>query len=144
MVNPVAEEFKETLVRANEMFHEKSGEEQEYMALQSGEDFFVNYVYANFDVFRLLLACAGGSSYKSYMDELVTIMETSTLQFMEETGHQAVINVRVAGDKIVVLNEGAVVEEGTHEQLMDRKGLYHKLYHLQCESLEWKVNYIES
>lgn len=60
MVNPVAEEFKETLVRANEMFHEKS------------------------------------------------------------------------------------VEEGTHEQLMDRKGLYHKLYHLQCESLEWKVNYIES
>lgn len=47
-------------------------------------------------------------------------------------------------DKIVVLNEGAVVEEGTHEQFMDRKGLYHKLYHLQCESLEWKVNYIES
>lgn len=39
-------------------------------------------------------------------------------------------------DKIVVLNEGAVVEEGTHEQFMDRKGLYHKLYHLQCESLE--------
>ena len=47
-------------------------------------------------------------------------------------------------DKIVVLNEGAVVEEGTHEQLMDRKGLYYKLYHLQCESLEWKVNCIES
>lgn len=47
-------------------------------------------------------------------------------------------------DKIVVLNEGAVVEEGTHEQLMDRKGLYYKLYHLQCESLEWKVNCIKS
>lgn len=47
-------------------------------------------------------------------------------------------------DKIVVLNEGAVVEEGTHEQLMARKGLYYKLYHLQCESLEWKVNCIES
>ena len=54
------------------------------------------------------------------------------------------INVRVAGDKIVVLNEGAVVEEGTHEQLMEKKGLDHELYHLQCESLEWKVNYIES
>lgn len=101
LVNPVAEEFKEILVRANEMFHEQSGEEQEQMALQSGEDFFVNYVYANFDVFRLLLACAGGSSYESYMDELVTIIETSTLQFMEATGHQAVINGRVAGEKTI-------------------------------------------
>lgn len=42
-------------------------------------------------------------------------------------------------DKIVVLNEGKVVEEGTHRQLLDRKGLYHKLYHLQRESLAWKI-----
>ena len=46
----------------------------------------------------------------------------------------------IAGcDKIVVLNEGKVVEEGTHRQLLDRKGLYHKLYHLQRESLAWKI-----
>lgn len=42
-------------------------------------------------------------------------------------------------DKIVVLNEGKVVEEGTHRQLLDRKGLYHKLYYLQRESLAWKI-----
>lgn len=43
-------------------------------------------------------------------------------------------------DKIVVLEEGSVVEEGTHQQLLDRNGLYYKLYHLQCESLAWKIN----
>lgn len=46
----------------------------------------------------------------------------------------------VAGcDKIVVLDSGSVAEEGTHETLMEQKGLYHKLYTLQSESLVWKV-----
>ena len=46
----------------------------------------------------------------------------------------------VAGcDKIVVLDSGSVAEEGNHETLMEQKGLYHKLYTLQSESLVWKV-----
>ena len=46
----------------------------------------------------------------------------------------------VAGcDKIVVLDSGSVAEECTHETLMEQKGLYHKLYTLQSESLVWKV-----
>lgn len=46
----------------------------------------------------------------------------------------------VAGcDKIVVLDRGTVSEEGTHDTLMKKDGLYHKLYTLQNESLEWKV-----
>jgi ATP-binding cassette subfamily B protein len=31
-------------------------------------------------------------------------------------------------DRIVVLNDGEVVEEGTHEELMSRRGLYYRLY----------------
>jgi len=31
-------------------------------------------------------------------------------------------------DRVVVLNDGEVVEEGTHEELMSRKGLYYRLY----------------
>ncbi|MDQ2744701.1 MAG: ABC transporter ATP-binding protein/permease [Chloroflexota bacterium] len=34
----------------------------------------------------------------------------------------------VNADRIVVLNEGQVVEEGSHSQLMARDGLYHRLY----------------
>ena len=42
-------------------------------------------------------------------------------------------------DKIVVLQEGRLVETGTHDKLMEQPGLYHKLYSLQNESLEWTV-----
>ena len=36
-------------------------------------------------------------------------------------------------DKIVVVQDGRVVEEGTHEELLARRGFYYHLYHLQFE-----------
>ena len=36
-------------------------------------------------------------------------------------------------DQILVLRDGDVVEQGTHRQLMDRKGFYHQLYAAQFE-----------
>lgn len=42
-------------------------------------------------------------------------------------------------DKIVVLKEGQLEAVGTHEQLMKEQGLYHKLYSLQNESMNWTV-----
>ncbi|WP_077610413.1 ABC transporter ATP-binding protein [Clostridium sp. Marseille-P2415] len=46
----------------------------------------------------------------------------------------------VAGaDKIIVLNEGRLVEEGTHDELMKNRGLYERLYRIQQESLGWSV-----
>ena len=35
-------------------------------------------------------------------------------------------------DSIVVLREGRVAERGTHQQLMDRQGLYHRLVSAQA------------
>lgn len=46
----------------------------------------------------------------------------------------------IAGvDKIIVLDDGMLVEEGTHEILLNRKGLYERLYRIQQESLLWSV-----
>ena len=36
-------------------------------------------------------------------------------------------------DRILVLRDGDVVEQGTHRQLMDRKGFYHQLYAAQFD-----------
>lgn len=39
-------------------------------------------------------------------------------------------------DKIIVLHKGAVVEQGTHEELLARRGLYYALYTLQFAEAE--------
>ena len=46
----------------------------------------------------------------------------------------------VAGaDHIVVIDDGCVVEEGSHGLLLERQGLYARLWELQHESAGWNV-----
>lgn len=45
-----------------------------------------------------------------------------------------------AADQIVVLADGVVAENGTHERLMKKNGLYRKLIDLQTASANWKLN----
>jgi len=45
----------------------------------------------------------------------------------------------VDADQILVLDNGKLVEYGTHNELMRKNGLYHRLYHIQQESLGWAV-----
>ena len=39
-------------------------------------------------------------------------------------------------DKIIVLDDGSVVEQGTHDQLLERKGVYSELYEKQTQGNE--------
>lgn len=42
-------------------------------------------------------------------------------------------------DQILVLENGELVEQGTHAALMEKHGLYQRLYAIQQESLGWSV-----
>ena len=44
----------------------------------------------------------------------------------------------VNADLILVVQDGKIVEQGTHKELLSRKGSYHKLYMRQYEELSWK------
>ena len=47
----------------------------------------------------------------------------------------------VAGaDRIVVLEDGHVVQQGTPAELMEQGGLYRRMVELQSESARWKLN----
>ena len=45
-----------------------------------------------------------------------------------------------SADMILVLDQGRIVEEGNHKQLLDLNGLYAKLWNLQMATEGWKIN----
>ncbi len=46
----------------------------------------------------------------------------------------------IAGaNQIIVLDDGKLSEQGTHDELLAKNGLYAKLWHIQQESLGWSV-----
>ena len=47
----------------------------------------------------------------------------------------------IAGaDQILVLKEGELAEKGTHQELMEKEGLYKSLFTIQQESMGWSVS----
>ncbi len=98
LVSPIAEEFKNALKTEQNNFHSLSDPEKEAAALnpETEATAFVNYIYGHFDIFKLLIVCSKGSSYENYLDELVDILVASTIRFMKETGHEAIIRGKEA------------------------------------------------
>lgn len=47
----------------------------------------------------------------------------------------------IAGaDQILVLDQGEIKEAGTHEELMKKQGLYHRLWSIQQTTAGWQIN----
>jgi ATP-binding cassette subfamily B protein len=43
-------------------------------------------------------------------------------------------------DNIIVLDQGAIAEQGRHEQLLSANGLYARLWRRQLATSEWKMS----
>ena len=60
----------------------------------------------------------------------------------EETGDATVILIAhrittlMNADNIIVLDKGRIKEEGTHEELLEKGGLYRKIYELQTAGIQ--------
>ncbi len=96
LVAPVAEQFKKLLKGVNDDFHNLPDDEKNSAAYApksqtNGYVDFIDFVYEHFDEFKLLIECSKGSSYESYLHELVDILVASTMRFIKETNRKAVI-----------------------------------------------------
>ena len=79
------------------------------------------------------------------LDEATANIDTETevliqesLEKMKNIGTMLVVAHRLStiqhADKIIVLQKGQIIEEGTHQQLLKKKGYYYKLYQLQFDN----------
>ncbi len=79
------------------------------------------------------------------LDEATSALDTESEHYVQqamETARQGRTTLIIAhrlstieqADKIVVMSQGKIVEIGDHKTLLDKKGAYAKLYHLQFET----------
>ena len=50
------------------------------------------------------------------------------------------ITTLMNADQIIVMDQGKIVESGTHEELLTKNGIYHQIYDLQSRSQQQEVN----
>ena len=74
--------------------------EQEYNGYMES---IIDLIYSRPEEYRLLICCAEGTKYASYIDEIVEINEQYTLKFIEETGNDVISSGRASTQLIHLL-----------------------------------------
>lgn len=81
------------------------------------------------------------------LDEATSALDSQSERFVQD-GLQQLLQDKTAiiiahrlstvmrADQIIVLEDGAILEKGTHHQLLKKKGLYAKLFSMQSENLK--------
>ncbi len=102
---------------------------------------------------RQLLSFARALAFKPrilMLDEATSSVDTETEQLIQEAMHKMsegrsclIIAHRLStirdADRIIVMHHGEIREEGTHTELLRKRGIYYRLYQLQYKDEETEV-----
>jgi ABC-type multidrug transport system fused ATPase/permease subunit len=78
------------------------------------------------------------------LDEATSSIDTQTEQIIQEAltrllhGRTAFViahrlSTIINADRIIVVDDGRIVEQGSHQELLEKEGMYHKLYSMRFE-----------
>ncbi len=106
--------------------------------LSTGQKQLISFARALLANPRILILDEATSSVDAYTELLIQkAMEKLLEQRTTLIIAHRLSTVRSA-DRILVIESGRIVDAGTHEELMNREGLYRKLYEMQLKPIEAK------
>lgn len=87
LVSPAADEliaqFKQAQQAHYELIPEDKAEQSRDLST-SYLNYFINYIYDNFDAFKLVICCSEGTGYANYVHELVELEVEQTEDYYEQ------------------------------------------------------------
>ncbi len=108
IVEPVAKEFTDLFEGVQKQFQTLSPDKQAESLdqfTQSGMQQMVEYMYAHFEEFQLLVNSAYGTRFQNFVERLVEIETEYTYQFMEATGLKLPDGKAITKDFMHIMNK---------------------------------------
>lgn len=114
LVEPAHAGLRKLYIDTQEAYSEKPAEVQSQLfhsdvlevEYEGTIDVTMDYIYAHFDAFQLLVCCAEGTKYADFVEDMALLDEAYTLKFIEATGNDVITSGR-AGKPFIHMLCGA-------------------------------------
>jgi len=105
LVEQKVQEFKKIMLEQGQEFSSLGSEKQRMTAITAYDPEYnlIDYIYDDFDTFKLILMCSQGTKYEHFLEELSEIIVELTLKFAQNVAHDALTSGRASRDIIHIL-----------------------------------------
>ncbi|MGD8449067.1 MAG: TetR/AcrR family transcriptional regulator [Desulfobacterales bacterium] len=130
LVAPAVKGLKEFFLAAQEDFDQLPPEikrETAFDYTSAKLRHFTAFIYEHFDQFKLLVTCAGGTTYADFIHSLVAIEVEYTLKFIESTGNDVLTSGRITPEFMHIVASAffsAVFEVVKHDMTKEAADSY--------------------
>lgn len=130
LVLPVVNDLKTWFLDVQEEFHQLTDETQKEEVYKYSEDkmrAFVDYIYDNYDIFKLLITCAYGTQFSMFIHDFVEIGVEYTFKFTKATGNDAFSSGRVTPELLHMLSSAfytGIFETVVHDMTREKAHIY--------------------